>query len=261
MNISRLRIPRFLRSEADAYGLRYSHTVAFAFFPFLIVAVFMILGTFHSTRPAVLWTLRENRPVELLTFIIFILSSVRGFIVARQMKTIGESRYSVAFISAFSFLLFLIAMEEVAWGQWIFGFESPDFFQQFNKQGETTLHNIGILQGNSEFFRFSFGVIGIIGVTLLVIPKFRNLAVPLLVLPYILIITLLAGIDLYGDFFSLPEIVDRGTARLSEVVEMLIAISTYLYLSIKSRILTLGSESREISQFQNRSHKGLSNNV
>jgi len=242
MNLSTFRIFSVLRSEADAYGLRYSSTAAIAIIPFFLIAIFMILGTYQCTRPAVLWTLRENRPVELLTFIILVISSVRGFIVVRQMKTDGESRYSITFIWIFSFLLFLIAMEEVAWGQWLFGFESPDFFQRFNKQGETTLHNIGFLQGHSEFFRFAFGVSGIIGMTFLASPKFRKLAVPLLVLPYILIITVLSGIDLYGDFFILPELVDRGTARLSEVVELLIATSAFLYLSLKSRSLVPGSK-------------------
>jgi tetratricopeptide (TPR) repeat protein len=33
-------------------------------------------------------------------------------------------------------------MEEISWGQRIFGFESPEFFKRYNLQRETNLHNI-----------------------------------------------------------------------------------------------------------------------
>lgn len=36
---------------------------------------------------------------------------------------------------------FVFAMEEISWGQRIFGFESPTFFLEFNYQQEFTLHN------------------------------------------------------------------------------------------------------------------------
>jgi tetratricopeptide (TPR) repeat protein len=36
---------------------------------------------------------------------------------------------------------FYVAMEEISWGQQVFGWESPDFFKANNKQGETNLHN------------------------------------------------------------------------------------------------------------------------
>lgn len=37
---------------------------------------------------------------------------------------------------------FYVAMEEISWGQQIFHWESGEFFQRVNQQGETNLHNI-----------------------------------------------------------------------------------------------------------------------
>jgi hypothetical protein len=234
----------FFHSEADAYGLRHSTTVAIVIFPFIVVTLFVFLGTLSATRPAVLWTLRENRPVELLTFAMLIVTSITGFRFAKFLKKSDEQFSSVVFVWLFSIIFFIIAMEEIAWGQWFFHFKSPDFFQQFNRQGETTLHNIGFLQGRSEFFRLAFGVAGITGLSFSSSLKSRNFDVPLLLVPYILIITFFSGIDLYGDFSKLPEIVDRGAARLSEVVEMLIAITALLYFSLKFRSRRFGSTAK-----------------
>ena len=36
---------------------------------------------------------------------------------------------------------FIVAGEEVSWGQWLFGFESPEFFAEKNLQQESNLHN------------------------------------------------------------------------------------------------------------------------
>ena len=38
-------------------------------------------------------------------------------------------------------LFFVVAMEEISWGQRIFSVQSPEFFQTYNGQQEITLHN------------------------------------------------------------------------------------------------------------------------
>jgi hypothetical protein len=238
MSLFTIRYLKILKSESSSYAVPNSCAAAIVISPFLIVTLFTVFGASSSTRPAVLWILRENGPVEILTFAVFLISSFIGLIFVRTLRNTFKSFSLLLFFSIFSFLLFIIAMEEIAWGQWFFGFDSPDFFREYNKQGETTLHNIGFLQGRSEFLRFSFGIGGIFTLLFSPFSRYRELAVPLLLIPYFFIITFLSGVDLYGDFFNLPEIVDRGTARLSEVVELLIAFSACLYLLLKLRTLT-----------------------
>ena len=43
---------------------------------------------------------------------------------------------------AFASILFVAFMEELAWGQMMFGWDTPENFRSLNAQGETTLHNI-----------------------------------------------------------------------------------------------------------------------
>jgi len=126
-------------------------------------------------------------------------------------------------------------MEGIAWGQWFFGFETPGFWKGINSQKETTLHNIQGISGHSEFFRVIFGVGGFVGILLSFSPKFRKFTPPMILLPYFLIFIVLASMDLYADFYPLPKLVDSGLSRLAEVLEMLIAISAFLYLWFKSK--------------------------
>jgi hypothetical protein len=231
-----------LKAESRSYGFRDWHTVTIVGFPFFIVVLISVFGALASTRASILSILRENGPVELLTFALFFAASIIGVVVVKRLRSGNQSFLLVLVFSLFSLMLFIIAMEEIAWGQWFFHFDSPEFFQQHNRQGETTLHNIGILQGRSEFFRLFAGICAFAAYVLSKNLRSFNLEVPHLLVPYILIITILAGIDLYGDFLPLPSIVDRGTARLSEVVEMLIAAVAFLYLSIMARAPNLVPE-------------------
>ena len=51
----------------------------------------------------------------------------------------GYKRYLLAF---YALAFFFAAGEEISWGQRIFGWESGEFWQENNYQGETTLHNL-----------------------------------------------------------------------------------------------------------------------
>jgi len=46
------------------------------------------------------------------------------------------------FFAALALALFYTVMEEISWGQRIFGIESPEFFKRHNLQRETNLHNM-----------------------------------------------------------------------------------------------------------------------
>ena len=54
----------------------------------------------------------------------------------------------------FSVLLGLLLLEELAWGQVIFGWTTPESIRSINAQQETTLHNIGWFQDRLDLFTF-----------------------------------------------------------------------------------------------------------
>jgi len=61
--------------------------------------------------------------------------------VARQTRLEGGPWWAVCFFWIFALLCFVVAMEEIAWGQQFIGYETPDFIKPINVQGEVTLHN------------------------------------------------------------------------------------------------------------------------
>ena len=141
------------------------------------------------------------------------------------------------FFALFSLGLLFAAMEEVAWGQTFFDFETPRALKGLNRQNELTLHNPPGFHNRTEFFRITFGAGGIIGVWLSWRGRVRRIAAPPVLLPWFLLITLLAGLDLFNDFYRIHKQFDRNIHELSEVVEMMVGLSSLLYAWIKFREL------------------------
>jgi hypothetical protein len=67
-------------------------------------------------------------------------------------------------------MLFIVAGEEISWGQRIFGIQSSEFFKENNSQGETNLHNMVVGGVKVNKVVFTFGLIAALGIFLLVVP-------------------------------------------------------------------------------------------
>ncbi len=160
------RIYSELTGAERTYGIRSSHVKAIVLFPFICVFFYVLFLALPPTRSAAVWTLRENRPVELLTFLFLLVGGVRGLVLAWQTRKCGERKLVFAFYTVLSVGLLITAMEEIAWGQWFFGFATPSFLSEVNVQGEVTLHNLRGFHGHSGFLRVTFGLGGLIGVSL-----------------------------------------------------------------------------------------------
>ncbi len=83
----------------------------------------------------------EDGPVEYSTVIVYFVACIVSVNILKFFK--NDKKFFVLFL-IFSIGFFLIAMEEISWGQRIFGFSTPDWFPK-NIQGETSLHNIDSL--------------------------------------------------------------------------------------------------------------------
>ncbi len=230
-----------LAAAARSYGIRPAFTKAIVIFPFIVVFLCGIFGAIPTTRSATSWIIRgENHPVELLTFAILLVGGMRGLALARQARQNGAGGLVVGLYAVFSVGLLFTAMEEVAWGQWLVGFQTPSVFKEINAQGELTLHNIRGVHGHTEFFRVAFGLGGLIGVWLSFRRTFRKIGAPVILLPWFLIIIVLAGLDLYVDYYEIQTLIDKGVNKLAELVEMLIAASGFLFIWLNARMLAAG---------------------
>ena len=83
---------------------------------------------------------QEDGPAENLTALIYVISSILAGVAAFQLWRARRIWYMLAFMGlAVGF--FMIAGEEISWGQRIFAMQTPGFFEQYNHQHEMNLHN------------------------------------------------------------------------------------------------------------------------
>jgi hypothetical protein len=221
-------------------GVSRSWERVLVYTPFLLLGGSFLLLLPRATRPAMLWLLEEDHPVETLTFVFLFAGSVVGLGLARRLRRRGEPFRVWGFYLVFSIGLFLVAGDEIAWGQRVFGFGTPEAIREINRQGETTFHNIGDLQGRSEWLRLAFGIGGIVGVALSSRPAFARVGAPSLLLPWFLLISVHAAIDAWNDYFPIQPRFDFTMQRTSEMVELLIGMAGFLYVFLNRRELEAG---------------------
>jgi hypothetical protein len=188
------------------------------------------------------WLISENKPVETATFLLAIaaaaISALLAIALFRRRQPVGG-----AFYLLFALGMFFIGMEEISWGQQLFGWKTPQNWGQVNAQGETTLHNLGPLQGKNDILRFGFGLGGLVGIalaSLLPLPRLRILFPHRVLLTWFLIIAGVSAAQVYVDLAPNGPLVGPLTrlGRLAEVVELLISIAAVLYLWLNVRALT-----------------------
>ncbi len=182
-----------------------------------------------STRDIGFWMLAENSPVELLSFLIFLLAGIYGIRFSFRIKS-KIKLIHFTFYLFFSVVLVFIAMEEISWGQWFFHFETPEAWQKINAHEETNLHNLKGLSEKTEILRIIYAVGGIIGIYLARFQQFAMLSAPKILLIYFIIIGVNASLDYYADLVPINENIDYALAKSSELMELFIAISAFVYL-------------------------------
>lgn len=196
--------------------------------PALLLGGSALLLLIPATARAMRWLLAEDHPVEALTFMALLGASVMALRLA-WLHRHGFPWWvrGVYLLLALAFLG--IAMEEVSWGQRWVGFETPGVFRQVNRQGEVTLHNIGVLQGRSEWMRLCAGLGGLLAVAARRIPALYRIAAPAVLQSWFLVITAHAVVDAFNDIVPLGRGFDFLMQRTSEVVELLIGLAALLY--------------------------------
>ena len=113
---------------------------------------------FFSLLPAnaIEQVVKEGNLIENSQFLALILSSVFSFLFAKKLKK-GKLKYIFYF---FGIVLFIVAGDEVAWGQRLLDFQTPDQILKMNSQQETTVHNIGNFGGIVKYIYIVVGLYG-----------------------------------------------------------------------------------------------------
>lgn len=134
-------------------------TIAFIL-PLLIISDFLYLKSFRYELYDYL--ISEDSISEYLQAIAYFSSGVIFILIAIRLSGEKVRLQKILFLFAGLGVL-LIAMEEISWGQRLFGIKTPEWFQSHNIQNELSIHNLEPIQKTIHFFYsmtgffFSFG--------------------------------------------------------------------------------------------------------
>lgn len=206
---------------------------AIIIFPWLVVIIFAAVLNIEDTFRHAWWMLSENRPIEVLTFLAAFIAAGVGVINSWLTFKLKKSPWITTFYASFSFVMLFIAMEEIAWGQQYFRFETLELMKRYNAQGEFTFHNMNAVQQHNEWLRLAFGMSVAIGIFFNKIDYLRVIAVPTMLTGWVVLIVIHALIDIYNDQFPIQQQFDLVIRFLSEVCEFLISTLALIFITIK----------------------------
>lgn len=111
--------------------------------PVIVVAAYIIMITV-APRDQIQWLHGETGPVEIATALVFLAAGILSLVMAFRIGKVDPQRpmYVVAAFVFIALVAFFMLLEEISYGQHFFGFESPEVFQEHNKQKEFNLHNL-----------------------------------------------------------------------------------------------------------------------
>jgi hypothetical protein len=183
----------------------------------------------------------EDDIFESLTAVFYVSGFVFCFIgfIANRRRGPWLQRYSMLGWAA---LLLFLGMEEISWGQRVFGVETPEFFASRNLQSETNLHNFSSAYANRLFYSSVF----LVGVGLPSLAIFNSrfspfvsrlgvqLPQPQLIVPFVLAFT-----------FASPEWIATAPEFVALVTAALIGLS----IALKTNVLNRDTAANEINNF------------
>jgi hypothetical protein len=126
----------------------------------LVGVVAIVLARAH--KPLFRFVTNEDSVLEWPQFIGFAAAFIFALACAWRFKKVGRPLLALAYL-AFGLGCFFIAGEEIAWGQRIFGYGTPEGLEEINEQKEVTVHNIDVVQQFTNGVYLLAGLYGSIG--------------------------------------------------------------------------------------------------
>ncbi|MFC2173289.1 hypothetical protein ACFLU6_11750 [Acidobacteriota bacterium] len=214
------------------------------------VAVAWIAFLFWDPKAAVRLTY-EDHFIQWAQFVLLFLAAIYFLRIALAYNRHDHTRLVRNVFFVFFVSTLILAMEEISWGQQIFGFETPEFVEKFNKQDETNLHNAIYFQ---RFRHWLVILTGAVGVFLALLgshhskhlkenrfdfffpPKFFICTFSVILLSGVLV----EAATVYKYFFpsDFAEIFRICCGRFIEIGELGIALAALFYGALKHKDLT-----------------------
>ncbi len=213
--------------------------------PAVLAAAFLCLKLVSPRTYVVV--VQEDNVVEYLQGLFYLIAAVFAFITAIRLLRTGVTITTLLYV-LFALALLLTCLEEISWGQRIFGIGSTDFFLQHNDQEEINLHNLDPIK---PFLHSLYILAGCYGAfAWLLVPRKitrHNKLSHLLLPPPILIFYFLPvavfyaywelGTHVLGAFFSYEEYTFGRWMDIQdqEVPELILALGLFFFAMINCR--------------------------
>lgn len=192
----------------------------------LFAAVVVYLQVYHEQ---VLRALRQEDGVLEGATAIFYFAASGLFI-----YVCSRERFRNVWCWGYALLFFVVAAEEVSWGQRLFGFGTPEMMQRVNVQDEFNLHNLAGIHDKSRMLGLIvlFVMCVLLPATYYVIPRLRALYQRLRLPVYPL-----GAVSVYfiaTAFMAYPRLVlGRIIQNLDEVGEFLLAVGLLAFALVE----------------------------
>ena len=179
-----------------------------ALFPLLAV---MLIAIFKLMRRLYMFLIGEDGLVEWATTIVYLLAA--GFAVSLVLHFRRHQEWIYALLyGVLGAGMFLIAMEEISWGQRQLGIKTPPFIADHNYKKELNFHNLSAFPVHELFIAVGFyGAFSrLIAASFLIkrFLKFTDLVTP----PYVLFFFFFIPFSYYAycEFLYYTEVLPRG---------------------------------------------------
>jgi len=106
--------------------------------------------------------LGEGGILEYLQALILFTSAWVSWLISKDLRKRLSKRLHSLIYAIISFAMLFIGLEEIAWGQILFGWKTPENIAAVNAQNQTTLHNLELFQKHLDLNLFLVSAIALI---------------------------------------------------------------------------------------------------
>jgi hypothetical protein len=233
-------VRRHLDHAVRENGIRRGTAGALLVAPYLILAVFFFLMSWPVTQDFTALMTFPSYPIEWATFVVFLLGGIMSLRLAMRARRSGEHRLVWIFYLLFAIGLLWTAGEVNAWGQKIFGYETPSWMDLMNEQHQMTMHNLRGWQNHNHWLRLAFALGGFMGIALNNHPRYRKIAAPAILFSWFLVIAFKCALDFWTKDFPIESsygwlMFNWIVNRVSKIVKLMVGISAVVYLWLNRR--------------------------
>ena len=197
---------------------------ALAWAPWALVGAYGLLVVLPPTRDLAYDLQLENSAVEWLTFLLLLGGGVYALLAAPRSCGLARTMLAVAGVA-----FLLAAGEEIAWGQHLLGRPMSEEWAAANRQGETTLHNLGPFQGKSELLYLVGTLCGLLAARPALRERLGPAAAASRLVPGLVLVGGFALAEIALQFVAPPRAVVEGMRLLDEPVELVIGYLAFLW--------------------------------